>query len=80
MRNAVTRGVSQNCVNLRLRHLELLGNLGGAQTVVKVVENRSHRDARPLKHWSTALDPRIGSTSGLRDQSICSAVAITPII
>jgi hypothetical protein len=59
MRNAVALGVRQDGFYAVRRNLKLLGNFGGAQAVVEVIDHSVRRHARAAKHRGAAQDSRL---------------------
>ena len=55
MRNAMTVGVSQDCLDLALWYFELLGNFGDAQAIVEVIDNRTDGQSSAAKDRASAL-------------------------
>src|ERR1700722_9943857 len=64
MRNATALGVSQNCLNGILRHLELFRDFGHAYAIIVIIDNRVDRHPRAAQHGSAALHERVHLNQG----------------
>jgi hypothetical protein len=60
MRNAVTLGVSQNCLDTIPRDFKLFGDFGGAQAMVEVVDNSANRHPRAAQDRHAAQYAGLG--------------------
>ena len=55
MRNAVTLGVRQNCLDTIRGNVKLLRNFGDAHPLIEVIHNRVDVHPRTAQHGNTAL-------------------------
>src|ERR1700722_16109447 len=59
MRNAVTFGVSQDCLDGVLRNFKLLRDFSSAQAIVEIIDDRTDRQTRTAQYGSAALHGRL---------------------